>query len=66
MIYTAVNGYLDNIPVEKIAAFEVEFLRFMDTSYPELGKQIAETKELGKDVEDKLKTAIQQFKQIFK
>jgi F-type H+-transporting ATPase subunit alpha len=66
MIYTAVNGYLDDVPVDKIAAFETEFLRFMDSSYPELGQWIAKTKEMGKDVEDKLKTAIQQFRQTFK
>jgi len=66
MIYTAVNGYLDDIPVDRIATFETEFLRFMDTNYPELGQRIAKTKEMGKDVEDKLKTSIQQFKQSFK
>ncbi len=66
MIYIAVNGYLDDIPVERIADFETEFLRFMDTNYSELGQWIARTKELGKDVEDKLKAAIQQFKQTFK
>jgi F-type H+-transporting ATPase subunit alpha len=57
---------LDDVPVDKIAAFETEFLRFMDSSYPELGQWIAKTKEMGKDVEDKLKTAIQQFRQTFK
>jgi len=66
MIYTAVNGFLDDVLVERIAAFETEFLRFMDNNYPELGQWIAKTKEMGKDVEDKLKTAIQQFKQTFK
>ena len=66
MIYIAVNGYLDDIPVDRIAAFETEFLRFMNTNYSELGQRIAKTKEMGKDVEDQLKTAVQQFKQSFK
>jgi F-type H+/Na+-transporting ATPase subunit alpha len=66
IIYTAVNGYLDDVPVDRISDFEAELLRFMDTTYPEVGQWIARTKELGKDVEDKIKTAIQQFKQTFK
>ncbi len=66
IIYAAVNGYLDNVAMDKIASFEVELLKFMDITYPEIGQTIARTKELGKDTEDKLKNAIQQFKVSFK
>jgi F-type H+-transporting ATPase subunit alpha len=66
IIYTAVNGYLDDIAVERVAAFESEFLKFMDVNYQELVQWIAKTRELGKDAEDKLKAAIQQFKGSFK
>jgi F-type H+-transporting ATPase subunit alpha len=66
IVYAAVNGYLDDIAVDRIAAFETEFLRFTDINHPELGQWIAKTRELGKEAEDKLKAAIQQFKQVFK
>ena len=66
IIYTAVNGYLDDIAVERVAAFESEFLKFMDVNYQELVQWIAKTRELGKDAEDKLKASIQQFKGSFK
>jgi F-type H+-transporting ATPase subunit alpha len=66
IIYAAVNGYLDNVAVDKIASFETELLKFMDITYPEVGKAIAKTKELSKETEDKLKNAIQQFKTSFK
>ena len=66
IIYTAVNGYLDDIAVEREAPFESEFLRFIDVNYPELVQWIAKTRELGKDAEEKLKVAIQQFKGSFK
>ena len=66
IIYTAVNGYLDDVAVERVAAFESEFLRFVDVNYPELVQWIVKTRELGKDAEEKLKTAIQQFKGSFK
>jgi F-type H+-transporting ATPase subunit alpha len=66
IIYVAVNGYLDDVPVEKTAAFEAEFLNFVGVNHPELGQWIARTKELGKEAEATLKAAIQQFKAIFK
>jgi F-type H+-transporting ATPase subunit alpha len=66
IIYAAVNGYLDNVAMDRIASFELELLKFMDITYPEIGQTIARTKELGKDTEDKLKNAIQQFKVSFK
>jgi F-type H+-transporting ATPase subunit alpha len=66
ILYAAVNGHLDDIAVERLSAFETEFQKFLDVQYPEIGQTIARTKELGKDIEEKLKAAIQQFKQSFK
>jgi F-type H+/Na+-transporting ATPase subunit alpha len=66
IIYAAVNGLLDDIAVNKIAAFESSLHTFMDTTYPEVGQTIAKSKELSKDIEEKLKNAIQQFKKSFK
>jgi F-type H+-transporting ATPase subunit alpha len=66
ILYVAVNGHLDDIAVERLSAFESEFLKFIDVNYVELKQSIAKTRELGKDVEEKLKAAIQQFKSSFK
>ena len=66
IIYAAVNGFLDDIAVDRLAAFETEFHKFADVQYPEVGQWIAKTKELGKDAEDKLKTALQEFKKSFR
>lgn len=60
-IYTAVRGYLDEIPVQDVRRFEAEFLKFMHNSYPQVGKAIAETKRLEKDVEETLVKAIKDF-----
>jgi F-type H+/Na+-transporting ATPase subunit alpha len=66
IIYAAVNNLLDDIAVDKIAAFESELHKFMDNTYPEIGQTIAKTKELSKESEEKLKNAILQFKKSFK
>lgn len=64
-IYAVVNKYLMDIPVKAVLRFEREFGRFMDESYPEVGKEIKSTGNLGKEMEEKLVEAIEKFKKIF-
>jgi F-type H+-transporting ATPase subunit alpha len=62
VIYAATNGYLDDVPVEKIRAFETAFLRFMDASHPDIGEKIVTSRQIDADTEAALKKAIQDFK----
>ena len=64
-IYAVVNKYLMDIPVKAVLRFEKEFGRFMDESYPEVGKEIKSTGNLSKEMEEKLVEAIEKFKKIF-
>ncbi|MGC7879785.1 F0F1 ATP synthase subunit alpha, partial [Desulforudis sp. 1190] len=64
-IYAGVKGYLDSLPVEKVREFEAEFLKFMRSEKPEIGKAIAEAREITGDVEPKLKAAVEEFKSNF-
>jgi F-type H+-transporting ATPase subunit alpha len=63
ILYAAINGYLDDVPVDKVAAFESGFHKFLETNHPDIGGQIASTKELSSETEEALKTAIEEFKQ---
>jgi F-type H+-transporting ATPase subunit alpha len=65
LIYTAVNGYLDDLPVEKCRKFESEFYSFIDIEYPEIPKLIAEKKQVDSEIEEKLKKAIKEMKDRF-
>lgn len=65
IIYSAVNGYLDDIPVEKCRKFESEFYSLIEGKYPEIPRQIAEKKQLDDETEDKLKNAIKEMKERF-
>ncbi|MGB9804052.1 F0F1 ATP synthase subunit alpha [Desulfofundulus sp.] len=65
VIYAGVNGYLDDLPVDKVLTFEEEFLNYMHTSHPEVGEAIARTGELSKETEEKLKAAVVEFKKGF-
>jgi len=62
VLYAAINGYLDDVPVDKIAAFETSFHRFMEANHPKIGDQIAKDKDIKPEIEEKLKTAIAEFK----
>ena len=65
ILYAVINGYMDDIPLDKIAAFEADFYRFMESSYADLGKTIAATKKLDDKNVETLKKAITEFKQGF-
>jgi F-type H+-transporting ATPase subunit alpha len=65
VLYAVINGYMDDIPVDKISAFEADFYRHMETSYADLAKNIAATKDLDDTSEATLKKAIEEFKQGF-
>jgi len=63
ILYAVTNGYLDDVPLDRIAAFELGFHRFMENSHPEIGQSIAAEKELKPKTEEALKSAILEFKQ---
>jgi len=63
ILYAVNNGYLDDVPVEKVAAFEEGLYRFMDTNHPKVGKSIIADKEIKSETEADLKKAITEFKQ---
>ena len=65
ILYAAINGYLDDIPLSKMASLEPRFYQFMDASYTDVGKSIATTKDISPEVEEKLKKAIAEFKRGF-
>ena len=65
ILYAAINGYLDDIAVDKVATFETNFHRFMEANHPEIGEKIAQEKEISAKTEDTLKAAILEFKQGF-
>jgi F-type H+-transporting ATPase subunit alpha len=63
IIYAGTRGLLDDVPVEKVSAFEQAFYQYMDASHPELGASIMEAHELSPEREQELEAAIREFKQ---
>ncbi|KAA3663675.1 MAG: F0F1 ATP synthase subunit alpha [Chloroflexi bacterium] len=61
MIYAGSRGYLDNVDVDQISRWTREFVRFMDTAHPEVGKPILESGAWNDDIENSLKQAVEDF-----
>jgi F-type H+-transporting ATPase subunit alpha len=62
ILYAVTNGYLDDVPVDKVIAWEGNFHRFMETNHPELEQKINDDKEIKAETEEALKKAIGEFK----
>jgi F-type H+-transporting ATPase subunit alpha len=63
ILYAVTNGYLDDVPVDKVIAWEGNFHRFMETNHPELEQKINDDKEIKTETEEALKAAIKEFKE---
>jgi len=63
ILYAVVNGYLDDVPMDRVKAFEDGFHRFMDSAHPQIGEKIATEKVINPETEELLKAAILVFKQ---
>ena len=66
VIYAVTNGYLKDIPVEKVPEFEKRLQEFMDTgSYYSVLEAIRTSGKLEKDTEEQLKQAITELLKEF-
>jgi F-type H+-transporting ATPase subunit alpha len=63
IIFAVVNGYTDDIPVNKIKEFENRFHIYMGSAHAYILNAIASNKELNAETESALRKAINEFKQ---
>jgi F-type H+-transporting ATPase subunit alpha len=63
IIYAVTHGYLDDVPVREVKAWENAFHRWIEANHPEIGKAIARDTELTEETEAALKVALDEFKE---
>ncbi|WP_175864518.1 F0F1 ATP synthase subunit alpha [Burkholderia cepacia] len=61
-LYAANNGYLDDLDVKQVLSFEKGLREYLKTSHADLIKRVEDTKDLSKDDEGALRSAIESFK----
>jgi F-type H+-transporting ATPase subunit alpha len=61
VIYAGVNGYLDQIPVNRVKNYEKELMQYLDRKHPDLLPAIATKKAIDDEIKGKLTTALKDF-----
>jgi F-type H+-transporting ATPase subunit alpha len=60
-LYAGTQGFADEIPLDRMREWEASLLRFMDSSYPEIGRDIAEKKRITDENMKSLRAALEEF-----
>jgi F-type H+-transporting ATPase subunit alpha len=65
VLFAGAYGYLDEWPVEAMGKYEQQMLAFMENKNPDLLKDIKEQQTISDSLEEKLKKALDDFKNSF-
>ncbi len=60
-LFAVTNGYLDEVPVRHVKAWEQAMHAYMDANHPEIGQTIMRTRDLPDEVVDSLRLALDEF-----
>jgi F-type H+-transporting ATPase subunit alpha len=66
VLYTGTSGALDALPVERVRAFEKQFLAFVREKHPAVGEKIRQSRKFEPETEAQLRKAIEELKETFK
>src|SRR3954464_11475056 len=66
IIYALTNGFIDDVPVNKVREWEKNFHEFMKTQFPQVGDGLRKSKALSKEIEADLKRGIEDYKKVAK
>jgi F-type H+/Na+-transporting ATPase subunit alpha len=62
IIFAASNGYVDDVPANRVKDFERDLYRFMETQYKPLADKIAKEKKFDAEIEKQARAMIDEFK----
>ncbi|MDC0936719.1 F0F1 ATP synthase subunit alpha, partial [Pirellulales bacterium] len=63
MIFAGTRGFLDKVPVNRVAEWEEKFLTFMKDQKPEVAAAIREQMDLTDDIVSQIETSLHEFEQ---
>ncbi|MEI7527951.1 MAG: F0F1 ATP synthase subunit alpha [Elusimicrobiota bacterium] len=65
VLFAGTRGYLDDVELEKVRAFESDLVKFLRSSYAHLLAEIADKKQMSPELEQRLIDSITEFKKKF-
>jgi F-type H+/Na+-transporting ATPase subunit alpha len=64
-LFAGARGFLDDLPVDVLKDFEPQMVAYMESKYQDILSEIKDKKEISKDLEERMKKAIGEFKTQF-
>ncbi|HOJ04201.1 MAG TPA: F0F1 ATP synthase subunit alpha [Bacteroidota bacterium] len=64
-IFAGINGFVDEIPLDQVGRFEVEYLEHLRMRHPEVLNEIADEKKLSDELQAKMKGILKDFTASF-
>jgi F-type H+-transporting ATPase subunit alpha len=65
MFYAASKGYLDDLEINEVQAFEHNVYEHMDEKHPQLEKLLIDKSQIDQELEQKMQTALDECKDYF-
>jgi F-type H+-transporting ATPase subunit alpha len=65
ILFAAVNGYLDDVPIERLRDFEERLYAFMDEKHPDVLAVLSESRDLTAETEARMGKALDEFRRSF-
>ena len=62
VLFAGTNGYADQVPVASMAQWQTDLLKFMEASYPEIGRDITEKKQITDSTRSAMSKALDAFR----
>ncbi|MCB0100901.1 MAG: F0F1 ATP synthase subunit alpha [Anaerolineales bacterium] len=62
VIFAGTNGFVDGVPLDKVTQWQSDLIRYMETSFPEIGKDIVAKKTITDDNRAALMKALDGFR----
>jgi len=65
ILFAGTRGFVDEVPIDRIAEYEKAFLKFMRETHPEIAQTIRDSKELSPETERQLGQVADEFTKSF-
>ncbi len=65
-LFAGTNGFADQVPVDQIAKWQTELIKYMESSFPEICNDIADKKTITDDNRKRLMSALETFRNTWK
>ncbi len=65
LLFAGTNGFIDAVPVDRVQAWKEAVLRYIETSHPEINRDILEKQMITKETDATLRDALKAFNLTF-